>query len=586
MKKINIIKSLLFSALFVSACKMDLLPTDQIATDKFWHTESDAWYGLNACYSTLPGFNIMDDLYTDNAHSHKPWEGPFELLQMDGISAENDFGYDFSTIRIVNDFLQNVDQCNMDGTLKERVKAEARFFRALRYYYLTMRFGKVPVIRDVIPYETSQIPRDDVETVQNFILEELREIAEILPDEYDGTYFYEKGRIRRSAALALRARAALGFKKYDIAEEAAGKVISEGHHSLFRVKSLNEAQKKEAEEMKKFISLTGSDFDKFILGMFSYEALWFEQNASPDNPEYILTREYMADDKYCDELRYIYLRTSQLVTGYASYEPMQDLVDAYWNIDGRTFPNLPSVEVRKQNFEVFNQEFIDAETQKGYDQKKYIEKVSKMDLSTYDFIKEFCNRDSRFYASILFPGKGWHETDFGTFYYRWNPDDIIVNGNETWTGYAFRKMVALSPYNYYYSSADYPIIRYAEVLLTYAEARTQQKGWDESVRKALNDLRDRCGMPDVPESMPSKEAALEFIANERRIELAGEGHRYYDMRRYGEEYCKKVMSGPSYAPNGYVVVDKSWSDRLMLMPLPQTSIDLNPALKDDQNNGY
>ena len=209
-----------------------------------------------------------------------------------------------------------------------------------------------------------------------------------------------------------------------------------------------------------------------------------------------------------------------------------------------------------------------------------------LNLKEYAYMDEFRNRDSRLYASMLFPFKGWHETDFGTFYYRWNPSWAGSDGNESWTGYSYRKLLSLTAYSDWASMEDYPVIRYAEVLLTYAEARIQTKGWDAEVQKALNDLRDRCGMPDVPTVMPSKEAALDFVRNERRIELAAEGQRYDDIRRYGSAYCNKVMNGTVYAPNGYEVVNMTWSDRLMLMPIPQGAMDLNPLLRDDQNPGY
>lgn len=124
------------------------------------------------------------------------------------------------------------------------------------------------------------------------------------------------------------------------------------------------------------------------------------------------------------------------------------------------------------------------------------------------------------------------------------------------------------------------------MLLTFAEARIANSGWDGEVQAALNDLRDRCGMPDVPATMPSKDAALEFVRNERRIELAGEGHRYDDIRRYGSAYGQKAMSGITYAPNGYKLIEKKWNDRILLMPIPQNAMDLNPLLKDDQNPGY
>mgnify|MGYP000363245996 FL=1 len=205
---------------------------------------------------------------------------------------------------------------------------------------------------------------------------------------------------------------------------------------------------------------------------------------------------------------------------------------------------------------------------------------------SYDYMKEFKNRDSRLYVTLMFPFKGWHETAVGEFYYKWNPDVINKDGNESWTGFSYRKMVAWEPYiaSVYGSADDYPTIRYAEVLLTFAEAHLMT-GYDDQVRFALNQLRDRCGMPDVPESLGTQEA-IDFLRKERRIELAVEGHRYDDVRRYGNEYCQKYLQGPSTAPNGAVVVDKKWNERLMLMPIPTTAIDVNPLLKEDQNPGY
>lgn len=146
-------------------------------------------------------------------------------------------------------------------------------------------------------------------------------------------------------------------------------------------------------------------------------------------------------------------------------------------------------------------------------------------------------------------------------------------------------MVAVDPYDRFNNPDDYPTIRYAEVLLTYAEAHLMNKGYDEEVKKALNDIRDRCGMPNVPENL-SKQEAIDFLRNERRIELAVEGHRYNDVRRYGSDYCKKYLNGPSTAPNGYVVINKQWDDRMMLMPIPTSAMDTNPLLRDDQNPGY
>jgi len=585
--KNNILKTVVLTSLIghITACDLDVIPPADIAAENFWKTEKDAWYGLNTCYATLPGVNIWDEICTDNAHSHKPWEGNFELVQQNGINAAATYGdYDFQTVRIVNNFLEKVEECDMDEDLKERMKAEARFFRAFRYLDLTTKFGKVPVITDVLAYDAPNVPRDEVAKVRAFILAELGEIATILPDSYNGGYLQEAGRITSTGAWALRARAALYFGDFAEAEASAEKVISSGKHSLFRINTLSQAQQKEAAEMDGFIDFVakGIERDKFIYGMFSYESLWHKQNANPTNPEYVVTREYMADANNSDWTRYTYFIPQSLSVneGYCSYEPMQDLIDAYWDVDGMTARNTITVQKRAADYKEIWDDFKNKST------AEYLASVPETDLMSYEYMQEFRNRDSRLYASMLFPFKGWHETAYGTFYFRWDPDLINKNGNESWTGYCYRKMVALNPYNRSNAEEDYPVIRYAEVLLTYAEARIQNVGWDDRVRAALNDIRDRCGMPEVPVTMPSKEAALEFVRNERRIELAAEGHRFDDIRRYGNEYCTRVMNGISYAPDGYEIIHKVWDERLMLMPVPTTAIDLNPLLKDDQNPGY
>jgi len=579
----TIVLGLCMAGIF-TACDLDVLPPANMATETFWKTEKDAWYGLNACYAELEGAQLPDECCTDNSHSHKPWEGNMELLQQDGIGTAAAYGnYSFRTVRLVNTFLANVDACQMDTGLKERMKAEARCIRAWKYLYLTTRFGKVSVIRDVLEYDAPNVARDPVETVRQFILDELEDVAKVLPAKYSGGNMNEVGRITRWGALALRARAALYFGNYVEAEKSAGEIIDKSEHNLFKITSLNIAQQQEADEMDTYIDFAdkGIDKDKFIKGMFSYEALWFDANANPSNPEYVLTREYAADSYNNDWMRYTYMipMSMSAYEGYISYEPMQDLVDAYWDIDGKTLRSI-NPEKRKADFEAMWKDF----EQNKSDQKKYQEQIQNSDLKAYAYMKEFRNRDSRLYASLMFPFKGWHELK-GTYYFMYNPKNINNNGNESWSGYAFRKMVALEPYNEYYSPCDYPIIRFAEVLLTYAEARIHTTGWDDKVQSALNRIRERCGMPNVPVNL-SGNAALDFVRNERRIELAGEGQRFDDIRRYGSTYCQKVMNGVTYTPIMQTLVNKKWSERLLLMPIPQSAIDQNPLLKDDQNPGY
>ena len=306
----------------------------------------------------------------------------------------------------------------------------------------------------------------------------------------------------------------------------------------------------------------------------------------PDNPEYVMTRQYTASSwDYQDMTRYTSIRPNQL-GGWSSVTPTQNLVDAYWTVDGKT-PSIPSIEKRMNAYKVIKGDLDEYKAPAG--EAKFISFASGLinsgKLKDYEYMQEFRNRDSRLYASILFPFKGWYETNYGTnFIYEW-----IKNGNnESKTGFNFRKMSPLEndANNDGQATGDYPCIRYAEVLLIFAEAHTQTTGFDGQTQAALNQLRDRCGMPNVPTSL-GKEDGLALIKNERRIELAGEGLRSDDLSRYGDAYWSAQMNNvPISTPDGEKVITMKWDSRMSLRPIPQTAIDLNPLLATDQNPGY
>ena len=583
MKTINkLFKGIFFCTLVsvsVSSCDLEVEPPANIAAETYWTSEKDAWYNLNSIYSAaIPGIGIYGDAYSDDVYCQYAHESNAKIFQQDGFSPLYDEGWNFETIRKENLFLQKVGNCEMDESLRERFKAEVRAMRAWTYLGMTMTFGKVPLITEVLDYNSPNIPRDEVSVIRDFIMKELTEAAAILPEKYAGGYPNEKGRITKYACLSLKARAALYFGDYALAESTAKEVMDKGGFSLFKISSLSDAQKKEAEEMSLYIDFAekGIDKDEFVKGMFNYEALWHTENANPDNPEYIMTRQYAASSwDYQDMTRYTSMRPNQL-GGWSSVTPTQNLVDAYWGVDGHSVPQLPTPEERAK---AYNQIKADLDAyQKPEGEAKFIafcqEKIKNGTLKDYKYIQEFRNRDSRMYVSILMPFKSWYESNYGDkFVYEW-----IKNGNnESKTGFNFRKMLSLEndANGDGQATGDYPCIRYAEILLIYAEAHTQTTGYDAATEAALNQLRDRCGMPDVPSGL-SKEEGLKLIQNERRIELA-----------YSDDYWKEHMNNvPIMTPDGDTELTMKWSSRMRLKPIPQTAIDLNPLLAGDQNPGY
>lgn len=213
--------------------------------------------------------------------------------------------------------------------------------------------------------------------------------------------------------------------------------------------------------------------------------------------------------------------------------------------------------------------------------------------------KPYENRDPRFYASILYNGAPYRTRNVETFL-PGGKDSKDGNGN--WntspTGYYVRKYINESnpvenPNQTAYQPWKY--LRYAEVLLNFAEAKNEAAGPVDSVYKAVNSIRLRAGMPELPGGL-SKADMRTRIRNERRIELAFEEHRYYDVRRwmiagvtekvpiYGIRPTKQADGSVTYSiitalARNFDPAKNYWA------PIPQSEINAS-GKKLRQNDGY
>jgi hypothetical protein len=166
-------------------------------------------------------------------------------------------------------------------------------------------------------------------------------------------------------------------------------------------------------------------------------------------------------------------------------------------------------------------------------------------------------------------------------------EDIIdINGNihspsnDDPTGYGLKKFLSpgLMPYGYStQSQQDWVMLRYAEVLLSYAEAQNEIVGPDQSVIDAVDAIRERADLQGLADGL-NKEEMRAQIRHERRIEFAFEGMRYYDLKRWriADEVLNNVTDG---------VLSYHFEDRFYLWPLPQTEIDKSQGVLE-QNPDY
>lgn len=561
MKYISIKIVALITLIVFSGCNDNLLeklPQDQLSSGSFWTSEKETRLALNACYTYLEGgfSNAYEDASADNAYAQYPWEGPATSLSAGDIDATIDRGYRsrYKAIRQYNFFLDNVGKATMDETLKKRFIAEAKVLRALTYFELARNFGAVPLLKTsyIDPLETAIAPNAEADVIA-FALAELSSVAYQLPINYSGGLNNEKGRITTGAAWAIKARIELQYGKWAEAVASTQRIMGMGYQ-LFRISSLTD--KDTNDDYSNFVSFAStSDKEKFYKGLASYEQQFWSSNENT-NKEIILSNQNITNSsyEYGNGINTLFLGST--LGGWSSITPTVELVNAYWDKNGNTF-TPPTLAQRAANYNNGNPK------------------------PTY--FNEFKNRDTRLYASILFPSNPWGRVNSDNNYkFVWDKG----GNNNSKTGYNFRKLVDPNYLTTEWDGAqDFQIIRYAEILLSYAEAKNEVSGPDASIFDALNDIRDRAGMPPVNQnSYNTKELLRELIRQERRIELAGEGQRFQDIRRWG--IAGNVMNN-TYDITNSLVQARKWQTKFVKMPYPQSAIDKNPKLQVAQTaKGY
>lgn len=272
-------------------------------------------------------------------------------------------------------------------------------------------------------------------------------------------------------------------------------------------------------------------------GNQSYVTLFSQSNEN--NKEVIFDVQFTDQDGYGSPEQ-LWLNPSSL-SGWAALNPLKSLIDEFEDIDG--------------------------------------DPISAS--AVYDPENPFLNRDPRLDMSILYTGS--LVVDHNGVSHTLN----TLSGTDasTRSGYLVRK--GADPESFVpgiTSGKNYILIRYAEVLLNYAEAKNEASGPDVSVYAAVNSIRSRAGMPDLPSGL-SKTEMRERIRHERRVELCLEGHRTFDIKRWG--IAPAVMNGGIYGVGPNPIENRTFDpDKNYLFPIPQTQIDLTGKEILLQNPGY
>lgn len=558
----SLIKYICFAALTgiaATGCNKQLnqYPDYQISAPTFFKTANDAKLALTGCYSNIQ--NIAYDYWyfdgaSDNSYDQYPWESSATNISAGTISSGTvngigggDYATFYQSIRNCNTFLDRIGDVQMDTATKTQYIGEVKFLRAYNYFLLAEMFGDVPLIISSDKTQDTLTPQPE-SVVINFVLSDLGDAAAALPSTP-----VAGGRASQGAALALKARVELFYQKWADAVTDAQTVMNSGNYSLFKASDIDLS-----DDYSDFVTFANDiDQKRFYQGLSSYLGTFYSANEG--------NSEVIFECQFTDATTYAYTGLSNgLVTllppsdlnGWSSIDPTQSLVDAYWNRDGSAhIPVSQALSAQYYNFP-------------NNPQPAYFD--------------DFKNRDTRLYASIFFT-----KNTFQSFAPGWSFIWQGPGNNNSATGYNFKKMLDPAYANNpgWQSATPFPLIRYAEVLLTYAEAKNELSGPDASVYAALNQIRERAGMPDVDQNQYNTQASLRaLIHNERRIELAGEGSRYFDIRRWG--IAGNVMTNV-YDTRNSLTQARTWDPKFAKLPYPQSAVDANGKLQPAQSvKGY
>lgn len=542
MNKISIIKICLAGAVALSAtaCKdLDLAPVDRFTEATYWTTAEKANSVLNTAYSQMfrNDYFFNNEGMSDNAYNGRGDANGVASLAAGTYDASlgrirEEWNFHYSGIKTCHIFLENVDRVsNMDPALVNRMKAETRFIRAFHYFQLMTWFGDVPLFeRDINVEEAKTIARTPRAEVLNFILKELDEVAGVLPvnTAYGNQ---DKGRATKGAAIALKARALLYEGRWQEVVAASEMLLnnnSNGTYNLFP----------------------------------SYEGVFLPQNEN--NAEVILDLQYVPVVRaYSNFFDYAPLAVGARLNALA---PTQELVDSYIMANGKRIGEAGSG-------------FNEAEPYK--------------------------NRDPRLTATVVYHGYQWKRPDGTTKTIYTKPgsdpdrsavDEYKPGGVSSPTGYYIRKYYDPTSAVNFQSGLNLSLIRYADVLLMYAEAKNELGQMNESVwNQTIKALRARAGFTD-PQALNfnsawSQQELRNLIRNERRTELAMEGLRIFDIRRWkiGDEvlngWAHGAQFGPASIDNGYIRANQRTFDesKHYLWPIPRDERALNQNLTQNPN---
>jgi len=544
-------KTLIISLTMIASLgckKLNLAPTDQYSSLDFWTTSANVYNALNNNYSLMYNSTLYFDLEgtSDNAYSQSISD--LILIGSGNANAQtaefaNDWANYYKTIKSCNQFIAYSGQNKtLDAATLSRLNAEMRFIRAFTDFNLTKWYGDIPLVNDDITEDESKvIPRTPQAQVVTFILSELNAIIPLLPSK-DQLAASENGRITKGAALALEARVLLyqGNRMSDVITVCQSLMNDQTTNGTYSLSP-------------------------------NYGNLFNDPATNKNNPETILSLQY-APNSTRTWTDYQFFAPNSVGGFSNNLAPTQELVNDYIMLNGDSISDP---------------------------------------ASGYTAANPYINRDPRLAATIVYDKAYWNNgngvngtsktiyikpgSDPGDNQSNPNGPDEYVVGRESSspTGYYWRKYFDPSAQVNFASGNNLHLFRYAEILLDYAEAENALGQMNATIwNQTIGALRLRAGFTDANAiNYPGNTNMTAIIRRERRVEMAFEGLRTDDIRRWKigpavlNGYVHGAQFGDPSVDNGFIRVQprKFNPARDYVWAIPQGDLDKDKNLTQNPN---
>lgn len=542
---------------FSSCNVMDLDPT--------------GWYGEGVAYSTIDildyyvtGFYSVLYANAEIANGYLMDDGVSELLKYSWygdkgqvnqmfyrpniITPDSNYRSNWSSmyryIRTLNEYFYDISNGRADGLDPDELKirtAEVRFLRAFAYQELVVRHGGV-VLRIAEDYvdgpDDRAKARSTKEECYDFIIKEYEKAAADLPEKWSSAW---TGRITKGAAIGMKARACLYAERWSDAEEACNEVLKM-NYALIQPSLSNTVQGISNEYNRIFNSVGNSEI---LL------ASYFQQGTGASS-----AKQHSFNNFFCAPGDDAILGVPNAGVGVCA-TPSEEYASSFDIKVGETW-----------------------------------EKFDWNNIESYSN-EPYANRDPRFYSSILYNGADWLGRKLDLTKDSGNYMPFATSGQDnvhkTTTGYVIRKYLSDSRNINFTSilSGQYWIeMRLAEIYLIRSEACARQNRFDDAY-KDLNIVRARVGLPERAQQASWKDYLVD-LSHERICELGMEGHRYFDLvrwgiavetldntRLHGVEITKAEDGTLSYDVVECDTQNRAFPERMNIFPIPREELRNN-----------